>query len=55
MDAAADRMVPPRIRETTLDAVTTSTLALPGLHLNMAEVGPKDGLPTIVLHGFPEF
>ena len=37
------------------DAVTTSMLALPGLRLNVAEAGPKDGLPTILLHGFPEF
>ncbi len=35
--------------------MTFSSIALPGIRLNVAEAGPQDGLPTLVLHGFPEF
>ena len=38
-----------------LDPVRTATVALPSLRLHVAEAGPADGRPTIVLHGFPEF
>lgn len=38
-----------------LGSVTTSRVALPSLRLHVAEAGPLDGLPTLVLHGFPEF
>ncbi len=38
-----------------LESVRTSSVALPSIRLHVAEAGPADGLPTIVLHGFPEF
>ena len=35
--------------------VRQSRVGLQGVSLNVAEAGPRDGLPTILLHGFPEF
>ncbi len=39
----------------TTAAIAFPSIALPSLRLNVAEAGPIDGLPTLVLHGFPEF
>ena len=38
-----------------LDSVRTSSVALSSICLHVAEAGPADGLPTIMLHGFPEY
>ena len=35
--------------------ITFRRVALPELSLHVAEAGPADGVPTILLHGFPEF
>ncbi|MEL6063737.1 alpha/beta fold hydrolase [Methylobacterium sp. DCY52] len=35
--------------------VTFRRIALPDLGLHVAEAGPDSGVPTILLHGFPEF
>ena len=35
--------------------VSQSRVGLHGVSLNVAEAGPRDGPPTILLHGFPEF
>ncbi len=35
--------------------MTFRQIALPELSLHVAEAGPADGVPTILLHGFPEF
>lgn len=40
---------------TDLTGVTFRRAALPGVSLHVAEAGPGDGSPTILLHGFPEF
>lgn len=36
-------------------AVRHRHVALDGIRLHLAEAGPEDGPPTILLHGFPEF
>ncbi len=35
--------------------ITFDTVDLPGCRLHLAEAGPADGPPVILLHGFPEF
>ena len=40
---------------TSEDAIRFSRVRLPDVSLHVAEAGPSDGLPTILLHGFPEF
>ncbi|MFD0938602.1 alpha/beta fold hydrolase [Methylobacterium trifolii] len=35
--------------------ITFRRVALPEVSLHVAEAGPADGMPTILLHGFPEF
>lgn len=37
------------------EAIRFSRVRLPELSLHVAEAGAPDGLPTILLHGFPEF
>ena len=37
------------------DAIRFSHIRLPDVHLHVAQTGPADGPPTILLHGFPEF
>lgn len=37
------------------DAIRFSYVDLSGLRLHVAQAGPADGVPVILLHGFPEF
>jgi pimeloyl-ACP methyl ester carboxylesterase len=37
------------------DDATERTLDLPGLRMHVVALGPEDGLPVLLLHGFPEF
>lgn len=37
------------------DGIASGFVDLPGLRLHLAEAGPIEGAPTILLHGFPEF
>lgn len=37
------------------DGVALGRRALGEVHLHVAEAGPRDGAPTLLLHGFPEF
>lgn len=38
-----------------MDGVAFGFADLPGIRLHLAEAGPADGAPTLLLHGFPEF
>ena len=40
---------------TTLPEMTFTRRACNGVTLHVAEAGPQDGTPVILLHGFPEF
>jgi pimeloyl-ACP methyl ester carboxylesterase len=35
-------------------AVTERTVAANGIELHLAEAGPEDGAPVVLLHGFPD-
>ena len=41
--------------EPRLPGVTTRRIPLSDVTLNVAEAGPADGAPIVLLHGFPEF
>jgi epoxide hydrolase 4 len=35
-------------------SVTERTVAANGIELHLAEAGPEDGAPVVLLHGFPD-